>query len=182
MPSDLIQIRKIDLRKFLFMKNALVLFTVLFFCLCSHGQTSVFGTVIDKASRQPIEYASVLLIHLPDSSTVKGTATDKKGRFRMTSIKPGQYVLQCSFIGFDQIETKVFTIEASQTKYDLNTIELNNANKNLTDVTVVGRRPTLNTSIDRKVYNVEQDIMSRSGSASDILKNIPSVEWMLMGM
>lgn len=32
------------------------------------------------------------------------------------------------------------------------------------------------SSIDRKVYNVDQDIMSTSGSASDILKNIPSIE------
>jgi hypothetical protein len=30
---------------------------------------------------------------------------------------------------------------------------------------------TLNTSIDRKVYNVEQDIMSCAGLASDIKKH-----------
>ena len=48
--------------------------------------------------------------------------------------------------------------------------------KALDAVTVISKKATLNTSIDRKVYNVDQDIMSKSGTVSDLLKNIPSVE------
>jgi outer membrane receptor protein involved in Fe transport len=53
---------------------------------------------------------------------------------------------------------------------------LSNSTQQLNEVVVTGKKPMLNTSIDRKVYNVDQDIMSKSGAASDILKNIPSVE------
>jgi outer membrane receptor protein involved in Fe transport len=46
----------------------------------------------------------------------------------------------------------------------------------LKEVQVVAKKNMLNTSIDRKVYNPAQDIMAQSGSASDILRNVPSVE------
>jgi outer membrane receptor protein involved in Fe transport len=156
------------------MRTCLVLLFALI-CAPSVAQT-ITGTVIDKSSGRPIEFASVLLIHLPDSAAVKGTASDKKGKFSIADITPGDYLLRCSFVGFASLETGPFVVKAGSTRASIPAIALVNTSKSLTDVTVVGRRATLNTSIDRKVYNVEQDIMSRSGSASDILKNIPSVE------
>lgn len=139
------------------------------------AQTSVSGTVIDKITKRPIEFASVVLVQLPDSSTT-GTVTDKRGKFLIDKVDTGTYVLQCSFIGFGNMQTDPFTIATNTPNHTLATIELVNDSKSLTDVTVTGRKSMLNTSIDRKVYNVEQDIMSRSGSASDILKNVPSIE------
>jgi outer membrane receptor protein involved in Fe transport len=139
------------------------------------AQTSISGTVIDKITKRPIEFASVLLVRLPDSTTT-GTVTDKKGKFIIDKVDTGTYLLKCSFIGFGDIQTTPFIIGTNTPNYTLRTIELVNDSKSLTDVTVTGRKNVLNTSIDRKVYNVEQDIMSRSGSASDILKNVPSVE------
>jgi len=46
----------------------------------------------------------------------------------------------------------------------------------MNEVTVTSKKAMLNTSIDRKVYSVSQDLMAQSGNASDLLKNIPSVE------
>ena len=43
-------------------------------------------------------------------------------------------------------------------------------------MTVTSQRTTFINSIDRKVYNVQQDILSKTGSASDLLQNIPSVQ------
>jgi outer membrane receptor protein involved in Fe transport len=145
-------------------------------CMALHAQTLVTGNVIDKASRKPVEYASVLLIQLPDSVSGKGGVTDKRGKFSLENVQPGTYVLQCSFIGFGSMETTAFTITEGLQQFTIPTIELLNAGKSLSDVIVTGRKSTLNTAIDRKVYNVEQDIMSRAGSVSDILRNIPSVE------
>jgi outer membrane receptor protein involved in Fe transport len=158
------------------MRRTFMLLAIILTGLSLSAQTNISGNVIDNALKQPIEYASVLLIRLPDSAMIKGTATDKKGRFVIRDVVAGSYLLRCSFIGYNKVQGDPFLIEKPQTNFTVPAIELVNANKRLTDVTVVSRRSTLNTSIDRKVYNVEQDIMSRSGSASDILKNIPSVE------
>jgi outer membrane receptor protein involved in Fe transport len=157
------------------MRKGLVLLIMLFIIIRISAQTIISGTIVDKTSHQPIEFASVLLIHLPDSAAGKGVASDKKGRFSIEGVKPGTYLLLCSFIGFEKKRTASFNITGN-TKYNAGQIELIGSNTTLTSVTVTGTRPTLNTSIDRKVYNVEQDIMSKSGSVSDILKNIPSVE------
>ena len=149
---------------------------VLLCCMALGAQTLVTGTVIDKTSRKPVEFASVLLIQLPDSAAGKGGMTDKKGKFSLENVPPGTYVLQCSFIGFGSVESTSFTLNDGLNQFTVPTIELLNGGKSLADVIVTGKKATLNTSIDRKVYNVEQDIMSRSGSVSDILRNIPSVE------
>ena len=46
----------------------------------------------------------------------------------------------------------------------------------LSEVVVEGRKPTLLTKLDKKVFNVGQDLMSSAGSASDLMQDIPSVD------
>ncbi len=149
------------------------------FLLTSNGlfaQGVITGTVVDKNSKQPIEFASVTVMKLKDSVAGLGAATDKNGKFSLSDVGPGDYFLRISFIGYDNLQTPVFSILPNTSKYNLGKIELETGAKSLSEVTVTGKNQTLNTSIDRKSYNVAQDIMSRSGSVADILKNIPSVE------
>jgi outer membrane receptor protein involved in Fe transport len=44
------------------------------------------------------------------------------------------------------------------------------------EVVVTGGAPTLQTSIDRRSYDVGKDLQAQSGSISDALRNVPSVE------
>ncbi len=141
-----------------------------------YAQGTITGTISERSNRKNIEFATVLLLKLPDSTSVKGTATDKKGKFVIDKVEPGNYFLKYSFIGFTSKESAPFLINPSTPLYNAGNIELANNNENLKEVVVTGRKSMMNTGIDRKIYNVEQDIISSSGSASDILKNIPSVE------
>lgn len=134
---------------------------------------AVAGIVQDRSSKQPIEFATVQLLQTIDSAVVKTTVTDHKGKFLLDKIAKGNYVLRFSFIGY---EKTIMPIAVDQKKENAGTIEIGVLSKNMSEVTVTSRKSLLNTSIDRKVYNVTQDIMAQSGSASDILKNIPSVE------
>ena len=43
-------------------------------------------------------------------------------------------------------------------------------------MTVSAQKSLFNSAIDRKVYDVQQDVMSKSGSVSDLLQNVPSVQ------
>src|SRR5580704_14659460 len=43
-------------------------------------------------------------------------------------------------------------------------------------MTVTSARPNVQTSIDRKSYSVGRDLSAQSGSAADVLRNIPSVQ------
>ena len=151
-------------------------FSLPFNSIAQDSTASVEGTVIDLASRRPIEFATISLISLGDSSQSFQTVSDKKGRFRIEGADTGYYILRSSFIGYTIQNSPAFHIKNMGENYQFGNIELVSATGTLEGITVTARRQSLVTGIDRKVYNVDQDIMSRSGSASDILKNIPSVE------
>lgn len=136
-------------------------------------ESSVGGTVVDRSSKKPIEFASVELLNPADSAVVQNTITDRKGKFLLEKISAGNYIISFSFIGYDKT---VIPVNVEQPKENLGNIEIGVISKSMDEVVVTTKRSLLNTSIDRKIYNVSQDIMAQSGSASDILKNIPSVE------
>ena len=64
-----------------------------------------------------------------------------------------------------------FTVEK-----DLGNIRLSADITQLQEVTVTASKPTLKMDIDKKVYNVEKDIVSAGGTALDVMKNVPSVQ------
>jgi ferric enterobactin receptor len=43
------------------------------------------------------------------------------------------------------------------------------------NITIVGSKPALKMDIDKKVFNVEKNIVSAGGTAVDVMKNVPSV-------
>ncbi|MBL0180803.1 MAG: TonB-dependent receptor [Chitinophagaceae bacterium] len=142
--------------------------------LFAQAGTIITGNVTDKSTSQAVEFATIQLLKIPDSSAAKSTVTDKKGKFILENIEPGNYLLRCSFIGFSNTDVPV--IIGKQARLNLGKIEILSLTASMKEVTVTGKKAVLNTSIDRKVYNVTQDIMAQSGTASDVLKNIPSVE------
>ena len=136
--------------------------------------TIVSGVIIDKSTKQPIEFATVQLLKVEDSSISKSIISGKKGKFIFENIAGGNYILQCTFIGYSTTSRSVNI--NNQQKINSGNIEISSSTGNMNEVVVVAKKSLLNTSIDRKVYSVSQDIMAQSGTASDVLKNIPSVE------
>jgi outer membrane receptor protein involved in Fe transport len=59
---------------------------------------------------------------------------------------------------------------------DLGNIKLTQDAQNLEQVTVVASKPLITMGVDRKIYNVEKDISAAGGSATDVMKNVPSVQ------
>jgi outer membrane receptor protein involved in Fe transport len=135
----------------------------------------VTGSIIAKSTKKPIENISVVLFDLGDSTIVSGTMTDAKGRFVMNHIPDGNYYIVFGCIGYKESNTGAFSIDAKHKNLDLGILSMLEAPVPLKGTVVTGERPTLNTSIDRKVYNIEKDIMGQAASASELLQNIPSV-------
>jgi len=59
---------------------------------------------------------------------------------------------------------------------DLGNIKLTEDAQNLEQVTVTASKPLIQMGVDRKIYNVEKDISAAGGSATDVMKNVPSVQ------
>lgn len=150
-------------------------FILLTFSTLSAQQNTatVSGTVAESSSKATIEFANIELLRAKDSSVVKGTVTDGKGKFSMEQVSYGNYLLRYSFIGYEKRYTPVIV---NKEKINLGQLLITPENAPMQNVTVISTKPMLNTSIDRKSYDVTKDIMAQSGTASDVLKNIPSVE------
>lgn len=64
----------------------------------------------------------------------------------------------------------------SQFEKDLGAIKLESDAKTLEGVTVTGSKPLMRMDIDKKVFNVEKNIVSAGGTAVDVMRNVPSVQ------
>jgi len=162
--------------KFKYTSFCLLLFFALPFPLSAQTQSksSVSGTIIEQETKQPVEFVNVGLFHSGDSALFKGVTSDKNGAFTFSNVPTGKYYLQLNSMGYEQaIIPDISVKENVPVRLGIKTINVSNIM--LGDVSVVQKQSALNSSIDRKTYNVEKDILSQTGSASDILQNIPSV-------
>lgn len=139
-------------------------------------QGSLRGIIAEKTTGIPLEFATIVAKNLQDTTIVKGTVTDKNGTFVISGLPSGQYKVSYSFIGFNKIELPVLTINSKQNNIDLGKLFIAESTKSLEDIEVIGQKSTFVNSIDRKIFNVGQDLMSKSGSVSDLMMNIPSVQ------
>lgn len=156
--------------------NLLIAFALV--SLVATAQSGLSGVIKDKTSKKVLEFVTAMLLLPTDSSVVKAVVTNGKGKFLLDNIQPGNYLLKSTYIGYEPVITTV-AVSANQ-QLDVGVIEIYFIPL-MKVVTVSTRRSLLNTSIDRKIYNVDEDIMAHSGSASDVLKNLPSVEVDLEG-
>lgn len=139
------------------------------------GQGRISGAVFDSTSNQPIEYANIVLFSSRDSSQVDGTITDPNGQFELTQVRPGNYFMEVRFIGYKDKRIAAVNINPQQPQVNFGTIYLRRAAINTKGLVVNGTTPAMEYKIDRKVIDVSQQKTSVTGSAIDILENVPSV-------
>ena len=137
---------------------------------------TVSGIILDKASNQPVQYVAVALKKKTGGDLVRSAATDSRGAFTLEGVPFGEYILSYGVIGFDTQESPAFTVDAAHRALDLGRLTIAEAPVKMEKVEVSSRKETFYNSIDRKVYNVGQDIQSATGSASELLQNVPSVD------
>jgi outer membrane receptor protein involved in Fe transport len=152
---------------------ALLLSSFLSFAQQNPGKPNVkvTGIVVEKVSKQPLEYATVTFF-LPDNpKPVAGGITNNKGEFDI-DITAGTYNISVEFISFRINELKLKSITENT---NLGTIELAEDATQLNEVVVRAENTTVEIKLDKKVYNVGNDLLVKGGTVSDVLDNIPSV-------
>lgn len=136
---------------------------------------TIKGKIIDARTKEAIEFANVSISSASDGKIIKGTITDPSGTFVLNNIAAGNYTLSVSFIGYSTLTRKIAITPKNKT-LNLRQIALSEDSKVMNEVEVVGQKSQMRFEIDKKVFNVDQNISSTGGSASDVLTNIPSVE------
>ena len=137
----------------------------------------VFGEVQDLASGKPIEFATISILAFDQDKVITGGVTDSKGRFRITEIPIGRFRAQIGFMGY--MSNTVGDIRLNPRggiQQDLGLIQLEPNVQALEAAEIVEQRSTLEMMIDRKVFRVGDDLNSAGATATELLRNVPSVD------
>lgn len=139
------------------------------------GSGKISGTLIDSTSNEPLESATVTITKSRDSVIVSGALTDEDGLFALEKVPFGTYTAKFNFIGYQPTIIENLTLSAKNPAIDLGTVRLVPGTVIVNGIEVTADREDFQMGIDKKVFNVEKNITSIGGSATDVLKNIPSV-------
>ena len=156
------------------MKRLLTFVTVLFVTLFTSlaQDIEVSGKVVDSKSKSPIEFATIKLLDKTSGSLLVGTTTKADGGLLLIT-QEDDFVLEISFIGF--ISKTIEEYEISNGKVDFGTILLEEDSKLMDEVVIRGERSSTEFRLDKRIFNVGQDLSSTGASALEVLNNVPSV-------
>lgn len=154
-------------------------FFMVFICFMLLGQKQVHevsGKVFNEEGI-PIEFATVKLLRSTDSTLINAMYADHKGQFKFKSIDCKEtYILKLSNVGYSTLYLPPFK-STTCVAQDFGSIHLLvDVTLNLEEVRVQAQIDVLKAGIDKKIYNVGQDISVRGGTANDVLNRLPSVE------
>ena len=155
-------------------------FFILLCCLCWNvfaAEYQIKGVVIDKSTRQPLEFVNVLVVGLGI-----GASTDANGNFLITQVPPGIYRLQASFLGYKTELTPEYRVD-HVTPYVQ--IELEEENASLNEVVVAASpfQKVPESPVSLRVIGL-QEIEKAPGANRDISKvvqNYPGVAFSPIG-
>ena len=152
-----------------------VAFTITFLSVFSqkpqNNQISITGNIIDSNTKEPLEYATVVLNNI-ETKQLSGGITDEKGNFTIKIIS-GTYDISFEFISFKTIKIPKKIINSS---VNFGTIKLSEDSDKLDEIVIIAEKSTVEIRLDKRIYNVGKDMTVKGGSASDVLDNVPSVD------
>jgi outer membrane receptor protein involved in Fe transport len=149
-----------------------ILFFITLLVFCSsfcHAQVRVVGVIKDSLSGGPLPKAVVRL-----KGTKSFTAlTDSAGHFGMSGVLTGTYSLTIDYVGYTSFKLPGLAVDRSD--LDLGAVSLSPGTVELQKAVVTASKPLLETKVDRIVYNVDRDVTSQGGVATDVLRKVPQV-------
>lgn len=135
---------------------------------------NIKGKVCLQNDKTPVQFATVALHQLPDSTMITGVITLTDGGYNLEKVKPGNYYLKVSFVGYKN-NGKSVAVEAGSGEIAVDTIFLSETTTSLNEVTVVAERLKGKEMVDRTVYTIPQVVAKSSNNGYDVLKKIPQV-------
>lgn len=146
---------------------------IFYFCLClfaffmpMHSQT-LGGKLVDE-QQNPVGFANIVLLSLPDSAFVAGTVSDEQGLFRFDNTDNTEKLLQISYLGYKPLLRKV-------REGALGTLALQPDAVMLGETVVTGHLPTYTMKGNSLTTNVQNTLLSNIGTGEDVLKRIPGL-------
>ena len=130
------------------------------------AQQKLNGTVNDEQGK-PLDAATVTL---SQNGQVVNSQLADMGKFTFANLNQSPYQLSVSLIGYKAL-LRTFNLPKDSLK-----LQLLSDSKQLQEVAITFKKPTIERKIDRVVFNVENSIMASGGSAWEALAKAPGVQ------
>ncbi len=146
----------------------------LLFCISLNGQSfQIRGEILDEKAA-PLASATIVLLNPSDSTLLYYGIAGNDGKFSISNIKKGQYLLQSSIIGYLTVYRNI-PVPAT-TGEDLGSIVMTPKLFNMGEVTVTGERIPMQLKKDTIEYNAKAFKVKSDGVAEDLIKKLPGIE------
>ena len=119
--------------------------------LMAQQTASLSGKVIDKKDQSELIGVTVLI-----KGTSNGTSTDANGKFTLRGIKPGEYNIEISYIGYKKIIQTGIKLKAGETR-ELGTFQMLEATANIDEVVVLGKKPLVDIEKGQSINTINQE-------------------------
>jgi len=160
------------------MKIEIIITYLLFFLplhISAQEQTvTLSGSVLDQETKEPLPFVNVVLKAAKDSSFITGAVSNEDGLFTMDKIQPGDYLIQASFISYNPY-LQAFYVGNTSDFIDMGKIELTPSHKELGEVIVTGKQDDVTGKMDKKTFEVDENISQNGGSVLQTMQNLPGV-------
>ena len=148
---------------------------------------TVSGAVLDFDDENGLPFAALSFLNAEDKSLVTGGICDNLGNFSIENVKGSTYTLLIEYIGYEPMfinDVKVRRPKNSQMDrsksanltVDIGAYKIKKSINQLDEVELVEEKAMIVQEIDRKIFNVGQDITNTGGSAIELMEKLPSVE------
>ncbi|WP_082994742.1 TonB-dependent receptor domain-containing protein [Aquimarina megaterium] len=137
------------------------------------GKAEVTGKVIENVTNEGLPFASVVLKDATQQ-LIEGVITNEEGVYIIMDIPVGNYNLEVTYTGF-KAHSQPLEIKETRQKINLKPILLLEETVSLDEVKITTEVSQVSLRLDKKVFKVGKDILSQSGSVTDVLGNVPSV-------
>ena len=157
-----------------------ILYTLLFIAflsLSSFAQTksvTISGIIKGKVDNIALPYVNVILKTEKDNAFVSGTVTNEEGRFSLSKLKSGNYILEISYIGYTTKKQSLYVGNLSE-YLDLKIIEIEENSTSLDEVIVTAKADEISDKMDKKTFSLKDNISQSGGSVLQAMQNLPSV-------
>ncbi len=141
-----------------------------------HIDGEITGKIVDAQSEEAIEFATISVISVLDSTVVTGNISGMSGEFVVDDVPVGEYYVVLSYIGYEEITLGPIKISGANKKEHLGTIKISSHSLEIGEVIVRERKDAIETRLDKRVFNASQDIASQSGDALEMMRNVPSID------
>ncbi|MCB9305525.1 MAG: TonB-dependent receptor [Lewinellaceae bacterium] len=151
-----------------------MLFTTIALAQSPSGDVTLSGKVLDAQTGAPLAYISMVLKNEQDSTFVAGALADEAGAFALSGLKKGNYYLEASLMGYQTLRQRVIIGELSAF-LDVGVLQMKEDTKALDELVVSAKGEEVSGKMDKKTYNVSDNLSQSGGSVLQAMANLPGV-------